>query len=102
MPLRRALAHAGRFPRPFWALVGGNAVNSLGGGVLVPYWGLYLTTQLHLSGAAAGGLLALAGGMGLAGAPLGGLLADRVGRRRTLAAGLLASAAWFTAYGSIS
>lgn len=102
MPLRRALAHVGRFPRPFWALVAGNAVNSLGGGVLVPYWGLYLTTQLHLSGAAAGGLLALAGGMGLAGAPLGGLLADRVGRRRTLAAGLLASAAWFTAYGSIS
>jgi hypothetical protein len=71
MPLRRALAHAGRFPRPFWALVGGNAVNSLGGGVLVPYWGLYLTTQLDLSGAGAGALLALAGGMGLVGAPLG-------------------------------
>lgn len=103
MELRsRALAHAGRFPRPFWALVAGNAVNSLGGGVLVPYWGLYLTTQLHLSGAAAGSLLALAGGMGLAGAPLGGLLADRIGRRRTLAAGLLASGVWFAAYGSIS
>jgi MFS family permease len=102
MPFGRALAHAGRFPRPFWALVAGNAVNSLGGGVLVPYWGLYLTTQRHLSGAAAGALLALAGGMGLVGAPLGGLLADRIGRRRTLLAGLLVSVAWFAAYGSVS
>jgi MFS family permease len=102
MPLRRALAHAGRFPRPFWALVGGNAVNSLGGGVLVPYWGLYLTTQLDLSGAGAGALLALAGGMGLVGAPLGGLMADRIGRRRTLVIGLAASAVWFAAYGSIT
>src|SRR5206468_3404845 len=55
-----------------------------------------------LSGAQAGALLALAGGMGLVGAPLGGVLADRIGRRRTLVAGLLASVAWFSAYGSIT
>jgi len=67
--------------------------------VLVPYWGLYLTGTLHLSGAQAGALLALAGGMGLVGAPLGGALADRIGRRRTLLLGLALSSLWFLAYG---
>ena len=46
--------------------------------------------------------LALAGGMGLVGSPLGGALADRIGRRRTLILGLAGSAVWFVAYGSIS
>lgn len=91
-----------RFPRPFWALVGGNALNSLGGGVLVPYWGLYLTDELHASGAQAGALLAVAGAMGLVGAPLGGYLVDRIGRRRSLVVGLAGSALWFVAYGSIT
>lgn len=101
-PFRRGLAHARRFPGPFWAVVAGGAFNSFGGGVLVPYWGLYLTGTLHLSGARAGALLALAGGMGLIGAPLGGALADRIGRRRTLLIGLGLSALWFTAYGLVS
>ena len=92
----------GRFPRAYWAVVVGGGFNSLGGGVLVPYWGLYLTTTLDLSGAEAGALLALAGGMGLVGAPLGGTLADRIGRRRTLLIGLALSAIWFTAYGLVS
>lgn len=98
----RLREHVGIYPRSFWALVAGNAFASLGGGVLVPYWALYLTTSLHLSGAHAGGLLALAGLMGVVGAPLGGALADRVGRRRTLVAGLAGSVVWFALYGSIT
>ena len=91
-----------RFPRSFWALVAGSALLSLGGGVLVPYWGLYLTTSLHASGAAAGALLGLAGAMGLVGAPLGGFLTDRIGRRRSLVVGLAGSAAWFVLYGTVT
>src|SRR5439155_7435366 len=61
-----------------------NAVRSLGSGLFVPFFALYLTGTLHASGAQAGALLGLAGGMGLVGAPLGGFLTDRLGRRPTL------------------
>jgi len=94
-PLARALGHARRFPRPVWALVAGQGIWSLGGGVLVPYWGLYLIDERHASGAEAGALLALAGGMGLIGAPLGGILTDRLGRRRTLIVSLALNTGWF-------
>jgi MFS family permease len=80
----RARAHARLFPRAFWLLIGANAVGHLGAGLFVPYWALYLTESLGASGAQAGALLAVAGGMGLIGAPLGGVLADRVGRRPML------------------
>lgn len=94
--------HAGRFPRPFWLLVGADAVRSLGGGLFVPYWALYLTGTLGASGTQAGALLALAGGMGLVGSPLGGVLADRIGRRPTLLISLAGGAAWLIAYGSLT
>lgn len=90
-----------RYPPAFWSLVAGNGLSSLAGGVLVPYWALYLTTSLHLSGARAGALLGLAGLMGVIGAPLGGALADRLGRRRTLIVGLAGAVVWFTLYGAI-
>jgi predicted MFS family arabinose efflux permease len=98
----RARAHAGRFPRPFWVLVGAGAVGSLGAGLFVPYWALYLTDSLGASGAQAGALLALAGGMGLIGAPLGGVLADRVGRRPMLLFSLAGSGLGLILYGSLS
>ena len=100
--VRRARSHARRFPRPFWLLVVASAVGSLGSGLFVPYWALYLTGPLGASGAQAGALLAVAGGMGLIGAPLGGLLADRVGRRPLLVVALAVSGAGLVVYGSIS
>jgi predicted MFS family arabinose efflux permease len=97
----RGRAHARRFPRPFWLLVGAGAVRSLGSGLFVPYWALYLTGSLGASGAQAGALLAAAGGVGIVGAPLGGLLADRLGRRPTLMLSLAGSGAALIAYGTL-
>jgi MFS family permease len=97
----RARAHARRFPRPFWLLIGANAVGSLGAGLFVPYWALYLTESLGASGVQAGALLAMAGGMGLVGAPLGGLLADRIGRRPLLLFATAGSAIGLILYGSL-
>src|SRR6266545_1099985 len=97
----RARGHARRFPRPFWVLIGASAVGSFGAGLFVSYWALYLTDERGASGAQAGALLALAGGMGLVGAPLGGILADRLGRRSTLLLSLAGSAVGLILYGAL-
>jgi MFS family permease len=91
-----------RFPPVFWILVAADAARALGSGLWVPYWALYLTQELDASGAQAGALIAVAGGMGLVGAPLGGYLADRVGRRPTILLGLAIGSAGMLAYGTVS
>jgi MFS family permease len=78
-------------PRTFWALWTGTLVNRLGT-FLEPFLALYLTGARDLSVARAGTIVALVGAGSVISQPLGGHLADRVGRRPTLAGGMLASA----------
>jgi MFS family permease len=54
------------------------------------------------SGAQAGAVIAIAGGVGIVGAPLGGTLTDRIGRRPTLLIALAGAGAGFIAYGALS
>jgi MFS family permease len=70
-------------PRAYWYLWTGALVNRLGG-FIVPFLALYLTRERHLSVAEAGGVVSLCGVGSFASAPVGGLLADRIGRRRSL------------------
>lgn len=73
----------GGLPRPFWVLWLGTFVNRSGGFVL-PFMTLYLTQVRHFSFAQAGIVVSLYGaGVTIAG-PLGGYLADHVGRRFTM------------------
>ncbi len=77
-------------PRPVWFLLAGSFVNRFGSFVL-PFLVLYLTHRGYT--AAQSGLAISAYGIGsLAAAAVGGHLADRVGRRRTIAASMLSSA----------
>ncbi|MCP2338556.1 MDR family MFS transporter [Actinomadura rupiterrae] len=73
----------GGLPRAFWLLWTGSLVNRLGT-MVEPFLGLYLTTARGLSLGQAGAVMAVLGAGSLAGQFLGGTLADRVGRRRTL------------------
>jgi MFS family permease len=90
--LRRELhAIGGGFPATFWWLWAGTLVNALGQFVF-PFLALYLVGR-GFSVAEAGGIVA---GMGLGSifaAPIGGTLADRVGRRATLVGSLVLGAA---------
>ncbi|HTN52052.1 MAG TPA: MFS transporter [Anaeromyxobacter sp.] len=92
-PLRESLAaRAGGLPRAFWALWWGLIVNRLASFV-VAFLAIYLVRERGFAPDQAGRVLALYGlGMIVAG-PLGGLLADRFGRRATMLAGLLLGAA---------
>lgn len=83
----RLRAAAGGLPATFWWLWGGVLVNRLAGFV-VPFLALYLTRQRGFTPAQAGVAVAVFGAGVVASGPVSGLLADRVGRRRVMLAGL--------------
>src|SRR6266511_3081559 len=70
-------------PRIFWLLWVGALVNQLGGFVFT-FLALYLTQVRHFSVSEAGLVVSLFGAGSLASGPVGGYLADHVGRRRTM------------------
>jgi MFS family permease len=79
-------------PRPFWVLFAGTIVNRLGQFV-EPFLALYLVRGRDLSLTTAGAIITCFGVGSFISQPLGGWLADRVGRRATMVGGLLATAA---------
>ena len=99
MSLRQRFhAAVGGLPPVFWTIWWGLVVNRLASFVLA-FLSIYLVRERGFSPAQAGRVLALYGvGMTIAG-PLGGLLADRVGRRATMVVALVLGA---TAVGSLS
>jgi MFS family permease len=85
-------------PQAFWWLWLSTLVNRLGA-LVVPLFAFYLTGPLHRTSAFAGMIGAVFGLGSASGALLGGVLADRVGRKATLTGALLANAAAITALG---
>ena len=78
-------------PRPFWFLWAGTLVNRVGS-FITPFLTLYLTGERGVSVPQAGLVLSLLGLGSAIGQPVGGVLADRIGRRRTMVLGLLSAA----------
>ena len=72
--------------RTYWTLWAGMLLNRLGGTIFFML-GLYLTRERGLRPELAGLVISLYAGGGLVGGPVGGALADRIGRRATLLAG---------------
>jgi MFS family permease len=79
-------------PRPFWYLLGGQLLNRLGGFVF-PFLTLYLTGARGIPIERAGAIVSLYGLGAIAAGPIGGTLADRIGRRPSLLLALVAGAA---------
>ena len=78
-------------PRTFWILWTGALVNRLGGFVL-PLLALYLSGPRGLAVQQVGLVISLFGAGTLCAGPVGGFLADRIGRRRTLIFALVSGA----------
>jgi MFS family permease len=74
---------AGGLPGQFWLLWAGTLINRLGSFVVI-YLAIYLTRQLGFTQSQAGLVLGCYGVGGIAGTLIGGVLADRWGRRATL------------------
>jgi len=99
-PARRWWRDAtGGLPRPFWFLWAGTLVNRLGYFV-APFLTLYLVREEGLEPTAAGAVMAGFGFGSLLSQPLGGWLSDRLGRRPTLTAGMVATAVAYLALGA--
>lgn len=81
-------------PQPFWYLLTGTFVNRLGQ-MVTPFLALYLAGPRDLSPSTVGVVLACLGAGSFASQPIGGYLADRIGRRATLVIGMVATAASF-------
>lgn len=77
-------------PRPAWVLFAGTFVNRFGTFVM-PFLAIYLTRQGY-SATQAGLAISVYGAGHIAASTLGGHLADRIGRRHTIAISMLASA----------
>jgi MFS family permease len=75
-----------RLPRVFWILWGGTLVNRLGGAVF-PFLAVYLTRNRGFTAELAASVVGLYALGGMLAGPIGGNLADRVGRRATLLLG---------------
>jgi MFS family permease len=79
------------YRRSFWILVGATFIDRLGGSLLFPFFALYITKKFNVGMTEVGILFGLFSMSSLIGSFLGGALTDRVGRRRMLIFGLLAS-----------
>jgi MFS family permease len=91
-PVRRWYrANIGGLPATYWHLWAGILVNRVGSFAIL-FLSLYLTTARHLSVTQAGLVVGANGVGGAVGVLLGGVLADRWGRRATLLAGNLTAA----------
>lgn len=85
------IANVRSMPRVVWIVLGGTFVNRFGSFVM-PFLSIYLTRQGY--GLAQAGFAVSAYGAGhLAASMVGGYLADRIGRRNTIAVSMFASAA---------
>ncbi|GIM92358.1 MDR family MFS transporter [Paractinoplanes toevensis] len=74
---------AGGLPRQFWFLWVGTLINRLGSFVVI-FLAIYLTAERHFSQSQAGLVIGLYGVGGAIGTTVGGVLADRWGRRPTM------------------
>ena len=98
-PAGRWAQMAGGLPSTFWYLWTGSLINRLGGAV-GPFLALYLTGERGVTTAEAGLVLTAFGAGQAISQPVGGVLADRFGRRVTIVLGLLCSAALLLAVGA--
>jgi MFS family permease len=90
----------GGLPRVFW-WVWVSTLVARTGAFVAPFLSYYLTRSLGHSAAFAGFVAALNAGGAAVSAVVGGVLADRVGRRATLLGALVASAVTLVALGSV-
>jgi len=80
------------YPKPFWTLALATFIDNIGGALIFPFFSLYLTWRYDVGLTEVGILFGIFFAASIFGSGLGGALADRMGRKTMLVAGLVISA----------
>jgi oligosaccharide:H+ symporter len=91
--LRQARSFWVEYPRQYWILFFGAFINSAGAGLVFPFLSLYLTKKLKFSMTEVGISFAFFAVMSVISQVMGGVLADRWGRKPVMLISLLGGAA---------
>ncbi len=83
-------------------MVGVHFIDKIGGTILFPFFALYITRSFGVGMTEAGILLGLLSLAGMVGSVIGGALTDRLGRRKLILFGLVASALSSLTLGSVT
>ena len=90
------------FPRNFWILVGAAFIDRLGGGLVFPFFAVYITQRFNVGMTQVGQLFALFSVTGMIGGVLGGAMADKFGRKKMMIFGLVFSAITMLLFGLVN
>lgn len=87
------------YPHNFWILVGAAFIDRLGGGLVFPFFAVYITQKFDVGMTQVGQLFALFSVTGMIGGMLGGAMADKFGRKKMMIFGLIFSAITMVLFG---
>jgi len=80
------------YPRTFWLIMLGMFIDQLGGALIFPFFGLYITSKYGVGMTEVGVLFSILAVSGLVGSLIGGALTDKFGRKVMILFGLVVSA----------
>jgi len=80
------------YPRTFWLIMLGMFIDQLGGALIFPFFGLYITSKYQVGMTEVGVMFSIMAITGLVGSLIGGALTDKFGRKVMILFGLVISA----------
>ena len=89
------------YPSQFWVVVGANFIDRIGGGMIFPFFALYITKHFQVGMTEVGLLFALFSISDMFGNMIGGALTDFLGRKSMIIMGLIISALTSLAMGMV-
>ena len=89
------------YPSQFWTIVSANFIDRIGGGMIFPFFALYITKQFDVGMTEVGLLFALFSISDMFGNMIGGALTDFLGRKSMIIFGLVVSALTSLAMGMV-
>jgi MFS family permease len=90
--LSKALSGYREFSGTFWTLVTARFIDALGGAMIFPFFTLYITARFEVDLVKVGIVFGLVTVTGIVGSIIGGILADKFGRKLMVMFGLVVSA----------